>query len=82
MKLIEQLRDDLPELSIVANCGGGSFKSQMKRADKSQANLALIIGEDELAAANVSVKPLRTAGEQSKVELQSLSGFLRQQVFE
>jgi histidyl-tRNA synthetase len=45
--------------SVQLHCGGGSFKSQMKRADVSGARLAVIIGDDEAAAGNVSVKPLR-----------------------
>ncbi|MEH6585492.1 MAG: histidine--tRNA ligase [Halioglobus sp.] len=55
----EQLRDALPGLRIVQHNGGGSFKSQMKKADKSGARLALIWGEDEVAANSVSIKTLR-----------------------
>jgi histidyl-tRNA synthetase len=55
----EQLRDALPGLRIVQHNGGGSFKSQMKKADKSGARLALIWGDDEVAANTVSIKPLR-----------------------
>jgi histidyl-tRNA synthetase len=58
----ETLRDE--GLSVVVNAGGGSFKSQMKRADASGARHALIIGEDEAAAGRVGVKPLRSTGEQ------------------
>ncbi len=60
--LAETLRDE--GLRIVVNAGGGSFKSQMKRADASGARHALIIGEDEVAAGRIAVKPLRGAGEQ------------------
>ncbi len=59
---VEQLRDQLPALDIVQHMGGGSFKSQMKKADKSGARAALIWGEDEVAAQTVSVKPLRDTG--------------------
>ena len=55
----EQLRDAFPGLRIVQHNGGGSFKSQMKKADKSGARLALIWGEDEVAAGTVSLKALR-----------------------
>jgi histidyl-tRNA synthetase len=55
----EQIRVDFPQLSIVQHRGGGSFKSQMKRADKSGARVALIWGEDEVAAQTVTVKFLR-----------------------
>jgi histidyl-tRNA synthetase len=60
--LAETLRDD--GLRVAVNAGGGSFKSQMKRADASGARHALIIGEDEVTAGRVAVKPLRSAGEQ------------------
>jgi histidyl-tRNA synthetase len=51
-------------LAIVVNAGGGSFKSQMKRADASGARFALIVGDDEAAGNKVGIKPLRVAGEQ------------------
>jgi histidyl-tRNA synthetase len=59
----ENLRQQLPQLRIVQHTGGGSFKSQMKKADKSGARLALIWGEDEVAAQSVTVKPLRAISE-------------------
>ena len=62
--LAEQLRDALPTLRIMTNCGGGSFKSQFKKADKCNAQLALVLGEDEVAQKTVSVKFLR--GEHSQ----------------
>ena len=58
----ECVRDAQPRLRIVQHTGGGSFKSQMKKADKSGARLALIWGEDEVAAQVVTVKPLREGG--------------------
>ena len=67
MALSEQLRDALPGRAIQLHCGGGSFKSQMKKADRSGAAVALIIGEDELASNSVMVKPLRGQGEQQQV---------------
>ncbi|MGB1868417.1 MAG: histidine--tRNA ligase [Porticoccaceae bacterium] len=57
--LAENLRSDCPEIRIECHCGGGSFKSQIKRADKSGARIALILGEDEAAAGTVGVKYLR-----------------------
>ena len=62
LSVAESLRD--AGLAIVVNAGGGSFKSQMKRADASGARYALIVGEDEAAANRVAIKPLRAAGEQ------------------
>jgi histidyl-tRNA synthetase len=59
--------------AVVLNAGGGSFKSQMKRADASGAQYAVLVGEDEAAAGIASVKPLRgDAGEQFKVPLAGL----------
>lgn len=64
--LAEQLRDALPDLRLVLHAGGGSFKSQMKKADRSGAAYALILGEDEVAKGSVQIKPLRSAEEQSE----------------
>ena len=55
-------------LAVVFHCGGGSFKSQMKRADASGARFAVIIGDDEAGRQVVSLKPLRQAGEQVQVD--------------
>ena len=74
--LAEQLRDALPALRLVVNSGGGSFKSQMKRADKSGAQLALILGEDEINKQQISVKNLRQDAEQQIVMLPGLADFL------
>jgi len=63
MQLTERLRDALPDLRIMLNAGGGGFKAQMKRADKSLARYALILGEDELQAGQVSLKDLRDAAQ-------------------
>ncbi|MBX5462570.1 MAG: histidine--tRNA ligase [Steroidobacteraceae bacterium] len=59
LKLAEQLRTVLPHRRIEVNLGGGNFKAQFRRADKSNARLALILGEDELARGVVAMKPLR-----------------------
>ena len=63
----EILRD--AGLATVLHCGGGSFKSQMKRADASGARYAVIIGDDEALARLVSVKPLRNGPEQAQVRV-------------
>ena len=57
--LAETLRDALPRTRLIVHCGGGSFKSQMKKADKSGARLALILGEDEVAQQTIGIKFLR-----------------------
>lgn len=75
-RLSEQLRDTIPELRLVMHTGGGSFKSQFKRADKSGAQLALILGDDELQAGTVAVKPLRSEQEQLTVLQTELAQWL------
>lgn len=80
LRVSELLRDALPEKVIITHCGGGSFKSQMKKADRSGARYGLLIGENEVAAKTVSVKPLRSEGEQQAVGqdelVETLSGLL------
>ncbi len=58
--------------AAVLHCGGGSFKSQMKKADASGAPVAVVIGEDEAAAGEVGLKPLRGPGGQQRVALEVL----------
>ena len=70
-KVAEQLRD--AAFAVQLHCGGGSFKSQMKRADASGAPLAVIIGDDEVAAGEVSLKPLRESGEQRRIAADDLA---------
>jgi len=70
----EMLRD--AGCAVVLNAGGGSFKSQMKRADASKARFALLIGSDEAASSSVTVKPLRESGEQKTVPLAGLAAAL------
>ena len=77
LALGEQLRDALPWLRMQLNCGGGSIKSQMKRADRSAAVLAIIVGSDEIAANEVSVRELRSeASPQIRVGVSALRAFL------
>ena len=66
-QLAETLRDELPRLGLVVHAGGGSFKSQMRKADKSGARIALILGEAEIAANTVSVKYLREDRQQDEI---------------
>jgi histidyl-tRNA synthetase len=66
-KAAEALRD--AGLAVVVHCGGGSFKSQMRRADASGAGFAVIVGEAEAAADKVAMKPLRELGEQVTLEV-------------
>ena len=75
--LIESIRDVNSEISILVNCDGGSFKSQMKRADKSNAGYALIIGEEEVAEECVCLKNLRTNEPQQKIQKNTLIEFIK-----
>lgn len=59
LKVAEILRDNLHDKVIVSHCGGGSFKNQMKKADKSGAQIAIIIGDDEMANEQLTIKFLR-----------------------
>lgn len=75
----EKLRDSLPALRLVVNAGGGSFKSQFKKADRSGSELALILGEEEHANGIVAIKYLRdSAAEQTTVAADELAGWLAQ----
>ena len=59
MLLSERLHDEVPELTVMVNCGGGSFKNQLKKADRSGAGIALILGDDEISSNQVTIKYLR-----------------------
>jgi len=75
--LAERLRRAVPGLRIQSNLGGGSFKAQFKRADRSGADLALVLGEDELASGTATVKSLRDEGAaQERVSLDALADWL------
>ena len=76
LKLAEQLRDALPSLRLMSHCGGGNFKKQVKRADKVGAEIALILGEAELASGEIGIKYLREQGEQQTLTLDQLIGLL------
>ncbi|MCU7996470.1 histidine--tRNA ligase [Shewanella glacialipiscicola] len=76
IKAAQELRDALPSLKVMSHCGGGNVKKQMKRADKSGASVALLIGEDELADGMVTVKHLRNNNEQQRIARHALSAYL------
>lgn len=75
-KTVEFLRNN--GLKVIFHCGGGSFKSQMKKADTSGARFALIIGDDEAQAEAVSIKPLREAASQVSVGLGEVVDLLKE----
>jgi histidyl-tRNA synthetase len=70
------LRRDVPNLRVMVHAGGGNFKKQLKRADKSDALVAVIIGEDELEQGVVTIKYLRERKEQVTLELEQAKALL------
>ena len=78
LALAERLRDEVPGIRLQTNAGSGSFKAQFKRADRSGARYALVLGEDELARGQIAVKDLRGQAEQTVHELNQLSVWLKQ----
>ncbi|MGS0681795.1 histidine--tRNA ligase [Shewanella sp. 125m-7] len=75
-KIAQELRANLPNAKVMSHCGGGNFKKQMKRADKSGAAVALVIGEDELANNQVAVKHLREDKAQELVARDALATYI------
>ncbi|HOB61012.1 MAG TPA: histidine--tRNA ligase [Candidatus Competibacteraceae bacterium] len=76
--LVERLRDELPALRLRMNCSGGNFKTQFRRADHSGARFALVLGEDEINAGTIAIKPLReTQGEQITLPQDQAGAWLR-----
>ncbi len=73
LALAEALRRDVPGLRLQTNLGGGSFKAQLKRADRSGAPYALLLGEDELAQGTLGFKPLRGQGAQETLALEAVA---------
>ena len=71
-QLAEKLRSELPHLSTMLHCSGGNFKKQFKRADKSGATLALVLGESEVQNNQVVVKHLLGAEEQQTIDVANL----------
>lgn len=76
LTLAEKIRDALPTLRLQLHCGGGSFKSRMKKADKSDARIAVLLGEDELAENVATIKFLREEREQQRVAQSRLTATL------
>ena len=80
MALGETLRSAVAGLRLTVHCGGGSMKSAMKKADRSGAELALILGDEELDAGTVAVKPLRSGAEQASLGQNELIEYLARAV--
>ncbi len=75
-QLAENLREQMPGLGLVVHAGGGSFKSQMRKADKSGARVALILGEAEIEAGTIAVKYLREDKPQTEIAQVELAAHL------
>ncbi|MGB6605423.1 MAG: histidine--tRNA ligase [Steroidobacteraceae bacterium] len=73
LPIVERLRGERPQLRFELNLGGGNFKAQFRRADRSGARLALIVGDDELGRGVLAMKPLREESGQSECPIDSLA---------
>ncbi len=80
MQLAEKIRNQVEGIKVKVNCGGGSFKSQFKKADKSGAEYALILGDDEVNRSEVSLKPLRIDREQQNLTQSELFKILTETI--
>lgn len=76
-QLAEKLRSELPHLRVMTHCSGGNFKKQFKRADKSGAKFALVIGESEVQNAQVVVKDLLSGAEQQTMAMADVIAYLK-----
>ena len=74
--MAETIRDENQNYTVEVNMDGGNFKQQFRRADKSGAELAIIVGEQEIEQGTVSLKPLKSDGEQKTVKQEELIGQL------
>jgi len=78
MAVAAKLREALPNLRLQMHMGGGNFKKQMKNANESGARFALILGEDEVANSQASIKPLRDDSEQVSLSQDALADWFQQ----
>ena len=77
LRFAETIRNEVPGLKLQVNCGGGSFKSQFKKADKIGAGYAIILGDDEVSRGEVSIKSLRNGQEQQTLSQAEAITFLQ-----
>jgi histidyl-tRNA synthetase len=82
LTLAEQIRDNVPDLRLVVDAGHGSFKAKLKRADRSNARFAIILGEDEVDGSTVGVKNLRAEIPQTTMAQSELAAYLQTQLSE
>jgi histidyl-tRNA synthetase len=80
MCLAEKIRNEIDGIKLQVNCGQGSFKSQFKKADRSGAEFALVLADDEVSRGEVSIKPLRSDEEQKKMTQTDVFQFLRESI--
>ena len=80
LELAYDLRAGIPGLRLISNLNGGSFKAQFKRADRSRALLALVLGEDEIRNGQVAVKFLRSGEEQLKLSREEVEDWIRRYI--
>ena len=78
--IAEQMRNE--RFNVVMHCGGGSLKSQMKKADRSGARFALLLGEEEISRNAVTLKDMSGDTDQSSISIDELSGYLRKHISE
>jgi histidyl-tRNA synthetase len=76
LALAERLRDEIPAVRLTVDCSGGSLKAQMKRADRSGATLALVLGEEEVSRGDVGIKFLRAGRPQERVAQERLAEYV------
>ena len=77
----ERLRDAVPDMRLVVDAAPGSFKAKLKRADRSGARIALVLGDEEADSGRIAVKDLRARGPQSTVSIDELAGHVARSVF-
>ncbi len=82
MTLTQRLRSQIPGLRLILNMGSGSLKAQLRRADRAEAEVALIMGDSEFEQQRVTVKFLREKRDQQSLDLDELTGFLSGRVVE
>ena len=78
MKICHEIHKALPEVIVLNDITIGSLKSQMKKADKSNSDFALILGEEEIQANQISIKPLKAQGEQQLISLEGIIAHLQE----
>jgi len=79
LRVAESVREAMPQIRLVTHCGSDSFKSQFKRADKSGARIALLLGEDEISQGLITVKHLRISSGQVTVAQSDLAAYLQKE---